>query len=85
MPLAPRPIADAAPLRWRILVARPPAAQLGVMRAWLDATCGARGWAAAPAGTGGIVNDALVFYFADEAAARAFLVRFSCGYRPVAP
>jgi hypothetical protein len=76
---------QAAPaLRWRVLVAVPPAgfgAQLGLMRAWLDNSCGPAGWAAAPAGTGGIVNDALAFYFADAAAARAFILRFGCGYR----
>jgi hypothetical protein len=37
----------------------------------------------APAGLGGIVNDALAFYFADAETARAFIDRFSCGYRVV--
>jgi len=43
------------------------------MRAWLDQSCGPAGWGSAPAGTGGIVNDAVAFYFADRAAARADL------------
>jgi fructose-specific phosphotransferase system IIC component len=70
--------------RWRVLIAVPPAgfgAQLWVMRAWLDATCGPSGWASAPAGTGGIVNDAVAFYFADPLSARAFVGRFCCAYR----
>jgi hypothetical protein len=73
----------APPGRWRVLVAGPPSgfgAQLGVMRAWLDETCGPSGWASALAGTGGIVNDAVAFYFADPFSARAFVGRFCCGY-----
>lgn len=69
---------------WRVLIAVPPSGfggQLAVMRAWLDQHCGASAWASAPAGTGGVVNDAVAFYFADVAAARAFVARFSCGYR----
>ena len=67
-----------------MLIAVPPSglgAQLGVMRAWLDESCGAAGWASAPAGIGGIVNDAVAFYFADHEAAHAFVGRFCCGYR----
>jgi hypothetical protein len=74
--------------RWRVLVAVPPGgfgAQLGIMRAWLDQSCGPAEWCSAPAGTGGIANDAVVFYFADRAAARAFVDRFSCGYRAARP
>ena len=51
------------------------------MHAWLDETCGAVGWATAPAGTTGIVNDALTFYFEETAFAHAFVARFGCGYR----
>jgi hypothetical protein len=67
-----------------VLIAVPPGGfggQLAVMHAWLDQHCGPSGWAAAPAGTGGVVNDAVAFYFGDPAAARAFVARFSCGYR----
>jgi hypothetical protein len=70
--------------RWRVLIAVPPGgfgAQLWVMRAWLDAACGPSGWASAPAGTEGIVNDAVAFYFADPLSARAFVGRFCCAYR----
>jgi hypothetical protein len=72
------------PRPWRVLIAVPPegfGGQLWVMRAWLDETCSAAGWTSAPAGTGGIVNDAVAFYFADPDCARAFVGRFSCGYR----
>jgi hypothetical protein len=82
------PEANAPPFCWRVLVSVPPAgfgAQLGIMRAWLDQSCGPEGWGSAPAGNGGIVNDAVAFYFADRAAARAFVDRFSCGYRAVPP
>ena len=51
------------------------------MHAWLDETCGAEGWATAPAGTTGIVDDALALYFEDPAFAHAFVARFCCGYR----
>ena len=71
------------PHRWRVLVAVPPdgfGAQLAVMRAWLDRNCAAC-WASAPAGFDGVRNDAVAFYFADAAAARAFVDRFCCGYR----
>ena len=46
----------------RVRIAVPPEGlghQLEIMHAWLDETCGAKGWASAPAGTTGIVNDAL--------------------------
>ena len=75
-------------LRWRVLVAVPPGGfgpQLRIMRAWLDQSCGRQGWGCAPAGTGGVVNDAVAFYFADRAAALAFVDRFSCGYRAAPP
>lgn len=75
---------ESQPHRWRVLVAVPPAGlgrQLAIMRAWLDENCGSPGWAATPAGNGGVINDALAFYFADRAAAHAFVERFSCGYR----
>jgi hypothetical protein len=68
----------------RVRIAVPPAGlgrQLALMHAWLDETCGADNWASAPAGTTGIVNDAIAFYFADTAFAHAFVARFCCGYR----
>lgn len=68
----------------RVRIAVPPdglGRQLGVMQAWLDETCGGTGWASAAAGTAGVVNDAIAFYFASAAFAHAFVARFCCGYR----
>jgi hypothetical protein len=70
--------------RRRVLVAVPPGGfgpQLAVMRAWLERNCGRSGWASAPAGLDGVINDAVALYFADDADARAFVNRFCCGYR----
>jgi hypothetical protein len=68
----------------RVRIAVPPEGfgrQLEIIHAWLDETCGAEEWAIAPAGTTGIVNDALALYFEDAAFAHAFVARFCCGYR----
>ncbi len=76
------------PIFWRVVVAVPPGgfgAQLALMRAWLDQTCGPAGWYMMPAGLGGIVNDAIAFTFADREHVRAFVNRFSCGYRAGLP
>jgi hypothetical protein len=55
--------------------------QIEVMHAWLDEICGSDGWATAPAGFAGVVNDAVALYFEDAAHARAFIARFCCAYR----
>jgi hypothetical protein len=68
----------------RVRIAVPPEGlgpQLALMHAWLDETCGAAGWSSAPAGTAGVVNDAIAFYFESAAFAHAFVARFCCGYR----
>ena len=70
----------------RIRIAVPPdgfGRQFAVMHAWLDETCGPDGWTSAPAGLGGVRNDAVAFYFEDAAFGQAFVSRFCCGYRPV--
>lgn len=70
------------PVRVRIaLPAEGLGRQLEIMHAWLDETCGTQGWATAPAGLAGILNDAIAFYFNDPAFAHAFVARFCCGYR----
>jgi len=70
------------PVRVRVAVpAEGLGRQLVVMHAWLDDTCGAAGWTSAPAGTGGVVNDAIAFYFESATFAHAFVARFCCGYR----
>jgi len=79
---AQRQVERQFPVRVRIAV--PPTGlgrQLEIMHAWLDETCGSEGWASAPAGLSGIVNDATAFYFENAAFAHAFVVRFCCGYR----
>jgi hypothetical protein len=68
----------------RIRIAVPPEGlgrQLADMTAWLDANCGAGGWAVTPAGLRGVVNDALAIYFLDTALANAFVTRWCLGYR----
>jgi hypothetical protein len=80
---APRETERRFPVRIRIAV--PPEGlgrQLEIMSAWLDEMCGADGWAMAPAGLTGVLNDALALYFEDAAFAHAFVARFCCGYRP---
>ena len=47
--------------------------RLNQMNAWLDANCGADGWAMTPAGLRGIVNDAMAIYFLDPASATGFV------------
>jgi hypothetical protein len=65
----------------RVLIGAPPPGQLAMMRTWLDQNFGGAAWASAPAGFAGVVNDAIAFYFAEPADARAFINRFGCGYR----
>jgi hypothetical protein len=74
---APRDAERRFPVRIRIGV--PPGglgSRLGRMKAWLDANCGADGWAVTPSGTGGVVNDAVAVYFADPTIASAFVARW---------
>jgi hypothetical protein len=47
--------------------------RLDQMNVWLDANCGADGWAITPSGRRGVVNDALAIYFADATLASAFV------------
>jgi hypothetical protein len=49
------------------------------MHAWLDENCGADGWTIAPAGTRGVVNDAIAVYFRDATLAAAFVARWCAG------
>ena len=46
---------------------------------WLDANCGAEGWALTPAGIRGVLNDAVSVYFADATLASAFVARWCIG------
>ena len=46
---------------------------------WLDANCGVDGWALTPAGTRGVLNDAISICFADATLAGAFVARWCVG------
>lgn len=47
--------------------------------AWLDASCGADGWALTPSGMRGALDDAISIYFADATLASAFVARRCVG------
>ena len=49
------------------------------MTAWLDANCGADGWAVTPSGMRGVLNDAVSIYFAGATLASAFVARWCAG------
>jgi hypothetical protein len=51
------------------------------MTAWLDANCGADGWAMTPSGVRGVLNDAVSLYFLDATLASAFVARWCAGSR----
>jgi hypothetical protein len=72
------------PVRLRLTV--PPeglGSRRDAMSRWLDATCGADGWAMTPSGLRGIVNDAVAIYFRDASVAGAFVARW-CQASPAA-
>lgn len=46
---------------------------------WLDANCGADGWAITPSGVRGVLNDAISIYFAEAMLAGAFVARWCAG------
>ncbi len=54
-------------------------ARLTEMHAWLDENCGSDGWAMAPAGLRGVVNDAVAIYFLDATSAAAFVGLWCAG------
>ncbi len=63
----------------RLRLALPPeglGSRRDAMIQWLDATCGADGWAMTPAGLRGVVNDAIAVYFRDATLAGAFAARW---------
>jgi len=51
------------------------------MTAWLDANCGADGWAMTRSGMRGVLNDAVSIYFLDATLASAFVARWCAGSR----
>jgi hypothetical protein len=56
----------------------------GPMTAWLDENCGINGWSIAPAGTRGIVNDAVALYLNRPTCAVGFVARW-CRPKVVTP
>jgi len=68
----------------RIRIGVPPdglGPRLDRIKVWLDANCGANGWAMTPSGTRGVLNDALSVYFADAILASAFVARWCAGHK----
>ena len=52
------------------------------MTAWLDANCGADGWAMTRSRVRGVLNDAVSIYFLDATLASAFVARWCAGPGP---
>jgi hypothetical protein len=68
----------------RIRLALPPGGfgtRLPEIHAWLDANCGADGWAMTPSGLRGVRNDAVAIYFLDTASATGFVGRWCAGLK----
>ena len=66
----------------RVRIGIPPGGlgrRLDEMNVWLDANCGAHGWAITPSGSRGVVNDSLAIHFADAPLASAFVARWCVG------
>jgi len=86
MPGNPREMITIAERRYpvRVRIGVPPSG-LGKrhteITTWLDANCGADGWAMTPSGTRGVLNDAVSIYFLDATLAGAFVVRWCAGSR----
>jgi hypothetical protein len=84
MPGNPREMITLAERRFpvRIRLGVPPGGlgqRYGQITAWLDANCGADGWAITPSGLRGVLNDAISIYFADATLASAFVARWCQG------
>jgi hypothetical protein len=63
----------------RITVKVPPdgiGQRYNAMSAWLDENCGVRGWSIRPAGTRGVLNDAIAVYMSSPVCAVAFVARW---------
>ena len=73
---------SAPPRAVRIRIGVPPGGlgqRHSEMTAWLDANCGANGWAITPSGVRGVLNDAISVYFAEATLASAFVARWCQG------
>src|SRR4051812_50029787 len=69
------------PVRIRVAVPGGGVGALHEIHSWLDANCGADGWAMTPAGLRGIVNDAVAIYFPGTGLATAFFGRGGGGLK----
>ena len=86
MPGNPREMITMAERRFsaRIRIGVPPGGfgqRYAEMTAWLDANCGADGWAMTPTGMRGVLNDALSIRLLDATLASAFVARWCAGHR----
>jgi hypothetical protein len=86
MPGNPREMVTIAERRFpvRIRLGVPPGGlgqRYSGITAWLDANCGADGWAITPSGVRGVLNDAVSIYFADATLASAFVARWCQGLK----
>ena len=84
MPGNPREMITVAERRFpvRVRIGVPPEGlgqRYTQITAWLDEHCGADGWALTPSGTRGVLNDALLIYFADAKLASALVARWCVG------
>jgi hypothetical protein len=84
MPGNPREMITVAERRFpvRIRLGVPPKGfgqRYSELTGWLDANCGADGWAVTPSGMRGVLNDAISIYFADATLASAFVARWCQG------
>jgi hypothetical protein len=81
MPGNPRAIIAEAEQRFPVrIVIRVPEGGIGTrytpMTEWLDENCGIRGWSITPAGTRGILNDAVAVYLNGPTCAVGFVARW---------
>jgi len=84
MPGNPREMITMAERRFpvRVRIGVPPGGfgqRYADMTSWLDANCGADGWAMTPSGMRGVLNDAVSIYFIDASLASAFVSRWCAG------
>jgi hypothetical protein len=81
MPGNPRAIVSDAERRFPVrIVIKVPLGGIGQryipMTEWLDENCGIHGWSITPAGTRGILNDAIAVYVNTPTCAVAFVARW---------
>jgi hypothetical protein len=81
MPGNPRAIIAEAEIRFpiRIAIRVPPngfGQRYAPMSQWLDENCGINGWSIAPAGTRGVLNDAVAVYVHTPTCAVGFVARW---------